>query len=300
MDHDHCSSCFLTGCKVVAEDGCRVEECPNVCGTALHACKIESHVRDICPEAVVPCINAQYGCKETIRRLHLGAHLEHCPASVLMCKFPHRGSPGDPIDSLPFDPYCNEVVVRRDEYAAHWKTLHHDIYTHFYELFERCPLRDSGCSYRQQHFLPSPRGSTLQYDKDNSMFLIKLPEIIDTSSEAQMSGHYAAEIQKKQQLALYGYSDEEDESYDVLGQLPPEVLDKICNHLDSLGLWCLSQVNHYLRSVCQHVAKRKGIVYQLWRFDETCQGWVLGPKVIIPYRAIHDTQSFSGLCSDHM
>ncbi len=371
MDHYHCASCFLTGCTVV-EDGCRVGECPNDCGAALHGCKTEDHVKNTCPEALVPCINAQYGCKETFRRVFLGLHLEHCPASVLACKFAHRRRasadipsptcipeseaeeaplylnerwcqgdtsvahaqaedgvthvrvPGSKVavsaipahlnlslECMPtyhsrFIPQdhrkkyclhqpvgsrnekfdcifpCNEVV-RRDEYANHYKTLHHDIQAHIWELFRRCPMSSpTGCTYRQAQFLPSPRNSTLRYDEENFLFLLKPPDTTDSTSssgEVPMSSHYAAEIQKKQELALYGYSDEEDESYDVLGQLPPEVLGKICSRLDSLSLWYLSQVNHYLRSVCQNMAKKKGIVYQLWNFEESSRTWTLGPKV---------------------
>ncbi len=367
MDHDHCQSCCLVSCRVVAEDGCRVEECPNECGAALHGCKTEEHTHNTCPEAVVPCINAYYGCKERLRRKYLGLHLEHCPASVLVCRFAHerqasvdipshappealaeeeeplylselwcsgdtsvahasaeqgvahvtgadstasavparynlslkcrpvfhcRTSPLHPRRKCcihhPIPPRdgrldctfpCGEIV-RRDEQAAHYKTLHHDIHAHLWHLTQTCPMSSvTGCPHRQTRLLPHPKDSTLRYDKENALFLLKLPEVVNSSAEAQMTSQYVAEIQKKKELALYGYSDEEEESYDVLGQLPPEVLDKVCSHLDSLSLWYLSQVNHYLRSVCLLVSRKRGIVYQRWHFDESSQSWTQGPNV---------------------
>lgn len=91
-------------------------------------------------------------------------------------------------------------------------------------------------------------------------------------------GAFAAELAKKKELALYGY--EQEGSLDPLGQLPLEVLVKILLYLDSLGLWCLSQVNQYLREVCQTLLVKKGMVVRRWYKDGT--SWKLAAPVSTP------------------
>ena len=147
-------------------------------------------------------------------------------------------------------------------------------------MVKRCPMHHYGlCEYGQVELLPNPMGSLIRYDQESRCFLLKPPEIISIEAEPQFSSEYAAKIQAKQELALFGYGDDAEESYDVLGQLPPEVMVKICVFLDSMSLWNLSQVNRYLRSVCRDIARKKGIVYQLWNFDESTQQWILGVQV---------------------
>ena len=172
---------------------------------------------------------------------------------------------------------CNEIV-RRDEFAAHWKNLHLDIQIDMPVMVKRCPLHSYGCKHGELSLLPSPEGASLNYDVDSDATLLELPMTVEEVGGA-LSSEYAAKIRQKQELALYGYEDESEESYDVLGQLPAEVLTTICEHLDSLSLWYLSQVNHYLRSVCYNLVKRKGVVYTAWTRDDDSGCWASGPKV---------------------
>ena len=178
---------------------------------------------------------------------------------------------------------CNEIV-RRDEFAAHWKNLHLDIQIDMPVMVKRCPLHSYGCKHGELSLLPSPEGASLNYDADSDATLLELP--VTTCEEevgGVLSSDYAAKIRQKQELALYGYEDEnEEESYDVLGQLPVEVLMTICEHLDSLSLWYLSQVNRYLRSVCYNLVKRKGVVYMVWSRDDDSGHWTSGPRVSQP------------------
>ena len=400
MAHEHCKSCVQAHCT--RGDECSVEVCPNGCGFTMHSCKLDEHDKYTCPEAHVPCTNAFYGCGELLPRRRLRNHLEHCPASSIMCSFshdrievvrpikesnlvngtamesdrellidekllqgdlavwrkhrvgisdPHNGSErtsytgtdakeiysvgeGDgeaekalalSVECMPGTitnfswkvakgmrtrsqafrertcinvrsemhlhyrgpavkryccTFCCNEIVRRDEFAAHWKNLHLDIQIDMPVMVKRCPLHSYGCKHGELSLLPSPKGASLNYDLDSDATLLELPT---TTCEEEIGGvsssDYAAKIRQKQELALYGYEDENEESYDVLGQLPAEVLMEVCEHLDSLSLWYLSQVNRYLRSVCYNLVRKKGVVHSVWTRDDNSGCWTSGPRV---------------------
>lgn len=61
-----------------------VIKCRKNCGAILHMCKQEEH-QLLCPNELVPCLNASYGCPLTMLRHKLAKHLELCPASVVCC-----------------------------------------------------------------------------------------------------------------------------------------------------------------------------------------------------------------------
>ena len=173
---------------------------------------------------------------------------------------------------------CNEIV-RRDEFPVHWNDYHLVLQTGIHCIVERCPMFGYGCKHGRVRLSPDPNGSCLIYNEDADCFGLKLPVNLVEGEEGSSSGEYARWLQKKQELAFYGYEDE-NKSYDVLSQLPFEVLKKICLGLDSLSLWSLSQVNHYIRSVCCLLAKKRGIVYRKWQKNTTNDKWEQGPKVI--------------------
>lgn len=174
---------------------------------------------------------------------------------------------------------CNEIV-RRDEFASHWRDSHTNIQSSLSYLVERCPLRGYGCRFGVPRLTPSPLGSSLVYLPEANTFAVKFPNGTTEHPMNQQPSAYTLHIKKQQELALYGYGDDEQmERYDVLGQLPAEILMKICWNLDSLGLWNLSLVNRYLRSVCLNVVKRKGIVYRSWHKSELTGKWEEGGKV---------------------
>ena len=412
MDHEHCDSCIMAHCT--EEGSCNVEWCPNGCGFSMHGCKLIEHDAYTCPEALVPCTNAAYGCEELLPRRQLRTHIEHCPASAIMCSFSHdrvevvrpvlvsatapptqtnsMETDGDrellidekllqgdlvvcerhhvsiadadngsertsytetdvkeiysaeengPLNALalsvectpgaitnlswkvakgmrtkskafrertcinttssiklhfrggpPIKRYCctfccNEIV-RRDEFSAHWKNLHLDIQIDMPVMVRRCPLHSYGCTHGELALVPLPMGSSLNYDLAADTTLLKLPAVIQEEDVGGASNHsdYAAKIRQKQELALYGYEDDSEESCDVLGQLPAEVLETICEHLDSLSLWYLSQVNQYLRSVCYNLVKKKGVVYTPWVRDDSSGCWTSGPKVRHPLKSL--------------
>ena len=398
-----------------------MEVCPNGCGFTMHQCKLDEHDKFTCPEAHVPCTNASYGCDELLPRKKLRSHIEHCPASTIMCSFSHdrievvrpihippvqsnlvsmeesdrellidekllqsdlavwekhrvgiadshngsertsytgtdvkeiygieergmetsnalalsvecmpgtitnlswrvakgmrtksqafrertcinmrsdiylhyRGGP--PVKRYCCTFCCNEIV-RRDEFAAHWKNLHLNIQIDMPVMVKRCPLHSYGCTHGELSLLPSPEGASLNYDAQSDAVVLKLPTTVhEEVMGGALSSDYAAKIRQKQELALYGYEDDSEESYDVLGQLPAEILTSICEHLDSLSLWYLSQVNHYLRSVCYNLVKRKGIVYTAWVLDTESGCWTRGPKVsLFAHKKLPKVRRFTG------
>ena len=74
---------------------------------------------------------------------------------------------------------------------------------------------------------------------------------------------------------MYGYT--VPEVTDSFGQLPTEMLVKICGFLDSLGLRSLSQTSYYLKEVCNKLVTKKGITVSVWQRQGSL--WVQGPKV---------------------
>lgn len=287
------------------------------------------------------CTNAAYGCTELLPRKALKRHIQHCPASILQCKFVHSREPvkdgsrihhqeemalidqkllagdmslrskcgysehvglgvtikrdaynfmnrrrqdGSSVlvedekgrtcsrNDLEKTPiwlfYCNEIV-RRDEFIAHWSKFHLDVQLSIESVVYRCPYRVYGCTYGQDHLVPTPLGTSLEYSKDMDCFLAQSsPALPDSSSEAESSSEqstsqYSAKIREKEELSHYGYGDDEG-SYDVLGQLPAEMLLNIIRFLDSVSLWNLSLVNTYLRRVCLNLVCQRGIVYSRW------------------------------------
>lgn len=344
----HCSGCIDIFCKGTAQ--CPVESCKNGCGFSLHQCKWVEHDQQTCPEALVGCVNACFGCTDIMARKYRGIHLKRCSASTLQCRFAHCRYPAEKgeecalldnqatlIDEqllmgdmhlieesnesgrppcqlgisiencsylaskhnsrpnlsntyakgrylylLPEDSrqiiYCNEVI-RRDEFVAHWQQFHIEVQLSAREVTQRCPLLMYGCTYGRENLTPTPKGTTMNYNQESDALHVLSPSHPSSNMlTRQTSSSYEEQIRKKQELAMYGYGEDEEESYDVLGQLPAEILTNIVQHLDSISLWSLSQTNHYLRKVSFNVIKRKGIVYFKW-MKEADGNWTPSPKV---------------------
>ena len=351
--HPHCDYCIVSSCAV-RENDCPAASCPGGCGASLHRCKLRDHLELVCPEQRVPCTNACNGCPARVKRRRLVNHIQHCPASVLLCRHAyertrgktigkrldavHLPPPGPPATTLLDDALlkgdkavalasgvppdqsaglgrecrssslvivfqssvplprprqrvgvadrgsvtfaCNEVV-RRDEFSAHWKSLHIDIQGDTSTILQRCPMVSYGCPYGANRLVPRPHGTVLRYDPTFDICQVCPPETVD-SSRPPLEGEYAAKILVQQELAMFGYGGEDEGSADYLGQLPVEVLEGICKWLDSQSLWCLSLANHYLRKVCYGMVRRHGTVYFDWEHSSDGKSWVAGPWVRLP------------------
>lgn len=158
--------------------------------------------------------------------------------------------------------------IRRDDFASHWSS-HTELMEDLSLKICRCPMADYGCQGAVNYFLPLPKGYTFQYKDFFNSFVLVPPQIIQTGQDGDdgtTKGPYAALIEKKKQLSLYGYED--IGSCNVLGQLPVEVLLLIFSHLDSLSLWSLSQVNRYFRVVCEEMLPTRGVVYSIWEKEK--------------------------------
>ena len=185
---------------------------------------------------------------------------------------------------------CGQFI-RRDEVSSHYHN-HNDFATEGMSLkICGCPLRTYGCPYRTVQYTPS--GSMLDYHSHAGSFVLR-PQQIVVPSGSTSGSMYEAELTRKQELAKYGYNDWEG-SLDYLGQLPVEILILIMEFLDSLSLWCLSQVNQYLRSVAREVATSKGIVYMKW--NKCDSKWKQGPKVRCSGRCLWRGVRFTNLNS---
>ena len=62
--------------------------CSQGCLARMHECKRDDH-NEVCPNSLIPCLNAIYGCPLTIRRGLMTQHLSECSASVVVCTFVH-------------------------------------------------------------------------------------------------------------------------------------------------------------------------------------------------------------------
>ena len=87
--HPHCFYCrsFLFCTKddpSNKEISCDHVRCSMNCGAVYHGCKEPEHLL-LCPNLVVDCLNAQFGCPLSMARKELSKHLEKCAASVVMC-----------------------------------------------------------------------------------------------------------------------------------------------------------------------------------------------------------------------
>lgn len=87
--HDHCDNCFIPSvCKYIRrssnDSNCSLILCPLSCGVKFHDCKLADHEL-ICRENIIPCLNAQYGCKVFVKRKDLHRHLRHCRAYTIEC-----------------------------------------------------------------------------------------------------------------------------------------------------------------------------------------------------------------------
>ena len=81
--HEHCSKCFNLNNCVFKQ--CDLISCINKCGFKYHECKSNDHLKHICQNQYVECINKCNGCKLKIKRRDLSSHLVHCVASVIKC-----------------------------------------------------------------------------------------------------------------------------------------------------------------------------------------------------------------------
>ena len=296
---EHMSKCPIMLDQIIPSEKIECESCLML----LKETDLPDH-RKICMEYKIPCINRHMGCPIKIKRKEMNHHVEHCSASVICCpytysrignkNFIHAGirklcadgyNPVQPDEKflradmknkayrepMTLDTYrwgrqptCK--YVRRDEFSNHWKS-HIDFVDGLQDCIVRCPLFSYGCTYSITRFQPAPHGSILDYNMDIPSFVV-LPSLpictTNTSDQSVTSGSYAEELAKKQELLAYGYGDDIIGSIDVIGQLPVEVIMVIMSFCDSLSLWCLSQVNRYLREISHEIALKKGIMFIKW------------------------------------
>ncbi|XP_041949255.1 F-box protein 40.1 isoform X1 [Alosa sapidissima] len=110
--HRHCESCYSRRCKAPVEISvsCVVISCRTLCGATFHLCKEEEHAL-LCPNEMVPCLNAHYGCPFTMCRSRLAQHLEVCPASVVSCSMEWNRWPVEEMHLAFYENVLNETYA---------------------------------------------------------------------------------------------------------------------------------------------------------------------------------------------
>ena len=289
---EHLAHCPASYSKTRELQQSPLEECANGCGQLTHQYDALDH-EELCVKQIVPCTNATYGCKAMMPRLEINAHLLHCPASVVQCKFKLEYDSKFASPSLQFyttteSAYqqqlgvlheCNEIV-RRDEFDDHHTIQHCIIHSSLYDwLVHHCPMMtDYGCDFKIQRLVPPPQYCTLVYNNCSRMFAVSLKEQYipaELGSLESAKGWYMTKLQQQRELAAYGY---DDVPTDPLCALPTEVLQLIISYLDSSALFCLSMTNQMLREMC-HSVNNSSMVYMTWKQHEN--GWKESAKVLL-------------------
>lgn len=62
------------------------------CNQPLRETELSNH-EVCCTEITVPCTNSSSGCQSVMKRREINSHLQHCPASIIQCKFTHYRKP---------------------------------------------------------------------------------------------------------------------------------------------------------------------------------------------------------------
>ena len=251
---------FVYTRRVAAKLGeCALEEPSNLIDEQM----LEGDMKLLQDSQHPPCLGLSIE-NDCFRTMYRGSSAFEVPANG---RFSSTG-----LDRQSF--FCNQTI-RRDEFATHWLTYHLEV--QLGTLVKRCPLTLYGCTHGQETLIPSPAGTKLNFDKETDSFLAAPPQsctnLLSENSQAGVT-QYEAKIKEKKELSDFGYGDDEEESYDVLGQLPLEVLLHIFRQVDSMGLWNLSMVNQYFRKVCSSIlGKKMGIVYNKWTKDPDTATW---------------------------
>ncbi|CAG2169917.1 unnamed protein product [Oppiella nova] len=146
---------------------------------------------------------------------------------------------------------------RRDEYEWHYRNVHNDIHGGIDGWIEhRCPLWQYGCNFVHRRWTPKPDGASIVFNELVENFGIKMPE-----TEADV------------------YSDSQAISISLL---PFEILQNICQHLDSFSLNNLSLTSKRLRDVCRTFLDTRGLVSLQWQRSVNENGkysWDVGYKL---------------------
>ena len=289
---EHLAHCPASHCKMRELQEAPLEECVHGCGLLIHQYDTLDH-EELCSTQIVPCTNATFGCKAKMPRHEINAHLLHCPASVVVCKFSLEYDTKFAAPSLQFytpteSAYQEQLdvlrgcyeIVRRDKFDDHHIIQHDIIHSSLYDwLVHHCPMMtDYGCDFKIQRLLPPSEYFTLVYNNCSRVFTVALKEQYaapELGGSESAKGWYMTKLQQQKELAVYGY---DDLPTDPLCALPTEVLHLIISYLDSSALFCLSLTNQMLREVCLNV-KNSSMVVVTWKQHEN--GWKESDKVLL-------------------
>ncbi|KAK2155791.1 hypothetical protein LSH36_231g03017 [Paralvinella palmiformis] len=140
-------------------------------------------------------------------------------------------------------------VFRRDQYGAHVKNIHSEIYAGLNGwLVQRCPLACYGCPFSVRRMFPNNEHSQVVYSTVVESFGIQ-PSPTETGSRTDNSSST-------------------DKHVPLLVELPAEVLEHIARFLDGFSLNNLALTCRLLRDVCYNILPDKGIVVGEWECEQ--------------------------------
>ena len=94
-------------------------QCPNSCGNLIQRFKLAIHLRDQCPNQILPCPNTRAGCEWSGKQTELTTHKQNCHLESIRCPY-----------------QCGEMVSRQN--------LEHHI-TECPKRSVQCPNEKNGC-----------------------------------------------------------------------------------------------------------------------------------------------------------
>ncbi len=143
-----------------------------------------------------------------------------------------------------FTSFCGQLV-RRDEYSDHYSLLHNTLLPSADHIHLQCPMAQYGCPYFEQklHFF---------FGRN------------DAHRYADLAHPQASLVRCAQTGSLAFRLPAAPATAPLLLDLPADVLYDICDRLDSLSLFSLSQTCRSLRELCRRFLLVRGVVYPKW------------------------------------
>lgn len=147
---------------------------------------------------------------------------------------------------------CSQVL-HRHEFSSHFKNVHSDIHGGLGWMEQRCPFAQYGCPYVRHRLHPTTQEASVVFSQDLGTFGIKPLKCNDNHSR---------------------------DCYLTL--LPSELLEVICEWLDSFSLRNLSFTCKILHSHVFHLLPKRGVVVVDWKkriYEDGSASWMIHKKV---------------------
>ncbi len=58
--------------------------CPNKCDQLVGRCEVEAHLREECPNEIIPCLFHNLGCEVRVKRKYAQNHVQECKEKYIV------------------------------------------------------------------------------------------------------------------------------------------------------------------------------------------------------------------------